>query len=142
MKKILYILFLFLISSCYDSKTELVEDMYFIQEGKDYNFIIYKDRIFLYPNVTKIEQFESKIVFFQNINKDLSKEMIELGTSSLKENYNGKIDSIINNQLNTSNQFKYEEAIWLFDKQKNELIGPFKHNEYLIVKKQFNLNDK
>ncbi len=102
--------------------------MTFVNEGKQLNYVLYKNEFLLFPNISLVYNDDKTIVFSQIINENFLRDYCN---PNKYEPPNSKIiDSIINLNRNYVNQLKYSESFWLYHKSTDSLDGPYSMKDY------------
>lgn len=136
-----FLVVLAVVYSCnLSDKTEaLVDNMYYVQESSDYNFILFNRNMFLYSNVYEVENYDTTIVFFQEIDVETALQfVVKAPLFEGNIDYKKKLDSVIKNNKMFKKQVSFDgKAIWVFQKKNKKLLGPFALSEYENLKKEY-----
>jgi hypothetical protein len=131
----LYIVLLVFLNSCInlsDRSIHLYDGMTLIHEGQNYNFVIYNDRILLYPNIYDFKVTKDYIQLYQEIDISMLNSMLPMDYSNIEEIESGNlkdVETIIDNNESLNKQIKHKKAIWIFLKKEKRLTGPFLENQ-------------
>jgi hypothetical protein len=139
MKRAIIIL-VFILFNCsgFDNTQKLNKNMTFINEGEKLNYVLYKDKFLLFPNILLIHNDNKVIVFTQTINEKFIRDYFN--PNEYEPPSSNMIDSIINSNKNYANQLKYSESFWLFHKYTDSLDGPYLMKDYKTILELHNIS--
>lgn len=110
--------------SCSD-KVEQINELQIVSEGGNLNYILKKNKILLYPNISVSSQKDSIIFIEQDVNHKYLKEFVNKGIIPEKMINN---TSLLRVQLNNSKLY------WMYNLNKDSLIGPIDEKSFLELK--------